>query len=494
MFLTTLGINKVYLDPTHDRCYCESCGSHIPKVLEYENDTSPYEVPHGWCGFGLKLPPKAEDLQIFEWCVTYHGCPAKFVPSILAEGSLLMPGDQLLDGTKLPNRLTRGGKDRIQLYTSPSVLYSELDIYTKPVQFQGSTVRIVLQCRQKPGFDTCKETIGWERKYGKVPISSHFSNKIIERFTKARGSIIPYRILIKKDSHTREMEEEIQLRKKQGAIKAQQEAQKRQAQLKRQQEAARLALAVKVKATITIRVKDLTGEETYFTVKLSTRMEKVFNVYAQRKGVDAGTLRFLRQGRRFDGDQTAESLGLKDQDTIDCLLRDTFLKSLITIRVKDLPGEETYFKVKMSTRMEKVFSAYAQRQGVDAGTLRFLRQGRRFDGDQTAESLGLKDQDIIDCLLRDSFLKSLITIRVKDLTGEETYFKVKMSTRMEKVFSAYAQRKGVDAGALRFLRQGRCFDGDQTAESLGLKDQDIIDCLLRHFYRVGAPHKRGERR
>jgi hypothetical protein len=122
-FLATLGINKVYLDPTHDRCYCESCGSHIPKVLERENDTSPYEVPHGWCGFGLKLPPKAEDLQIFEWCVTYHGCPAKVVPSILAEGNLLLPGDQLLDGTKLPNRLTRGGKDRIQLYTSPSVLY-----------------------------------------------------------------------------------------------------------------------------------------------------------------------------------------------------------------------------------------------------------------------------------------------------------------------------------------------------------------------------------
>jgi hypothetical protein len=33
--------------------------------------------------------------------------------------------------------------------------------------------------------------------------------------------------------------------------------------------------------TITIRVRDQTGEETFFKVKKSTRMEKVFNTYAQ---------------------------------------------------------------------------------------------------------------------------------------------------------------------------------------------------------------------
>jgi hypothetical protein len=91
-FLNSLGINAVYFDPAHDRCYCEGCGSHIPKVLEWENETSHYEVPHGWCGFGLKLPPKAEDLKIFDWCVAYHGCPARVVSSILAEGNLFCQG------------------------------------------------------------------------------------------------------------------------------------------------------------------------------------------------------------------------------------------------------------------------------------------------------------------------------------------------------------------------------------------------------------------
>ncbi|CAH0481557.1 unnamed protein product [Peronospora belbahrii] len=71
-----------------------------------------------------------------------------------------------------------------------------------------------------------------------------------------------------------------------------------------------------------------------------------------------------------------------------------------------------------------------------------------------------------------------ITIRVKDQSGEETFFKVKPNTKMEKIFSAYAQRKGVPASALRFLLDGTRISGDQTPKMLELEDQDQIDCAL----------------
>jgi len=41
-----------------------------------------------------------------------------------------------------------------------------------------------------------------------VAISPHFSNDQIERFTRSRGGIIPYRILVGLDVETREMEEQ----------------------------------------------------------------------------------------------------------------------------------------------------------------------------------------------------------------------------------------------------------------------------------------------
>eukprot|EP00579_Thalassiosira_antarctica_P001249 CAMPEP_0201869054 /NCGR_PEP_ID=MMETSP0902-20130614/2715_1 /ASSEMBLY_ACC=CAM_ASM_000551 /TAXON_ID=420261 /ORGANISM="Thalassiosira antarctica, Strain CCMP982" /LENGTH=94 /DNA_ID=CAMNT_0048394493 /DNA_START=129 /DNA_END=413 /DNA_ORIENTATION=+ len=71
-----------------------------------------------------------------------------------------------------------------------------------------------------------------------------------------------------------------------------------------------------------------------------------------------------------------------------------------------------------------------------------------------------------------------ITIRVRDQTGEETYFKIKKSTKMQKVFDTYAQRKGVQASSLRFLLDGDRIQPDATPKLLELDDQDQIDCML----------------
>ena len=214
-FLKSLGIDEAYFLAEHDRCYCPTCATHIPDVLEcYSAHGHPYEVPKGWCGFGLHTKRTAAAKKVFEkWAVSFHGCPSGVISSILEQGELLMPGDKMIDGTKLPNRLTRGDPSRIGLYTSPSIKYSELDIYTKPVQWRGHKVRTVLQCRQNmdvkpPELRIEGETIGWSRRFGDARFSQHFRNNEIERFTEARGSIIPYRVLVGLDITTREHEEE----------------------------------------------------------------------------------------------------------------------------------------------------------------------------------------------------------------------------------------------------------------------------------------------
>jgi small ubiquitin-related modifier len=52
-------------------------------------------------------------------------------------------------------------------------------------------------------------------------------------------------------------------------------------------------------------------------------MSKVFETYAQRKGVQAASLRFLLDGERILDDQTPKMLELDDQDQIDCMLEQT---------------------------------------------------------------------------------------------------------------------------------------------------------------------------
>lgn len=63
-------------------------------------------------------------------------------------------------------------------------------------------------------------------------------------------------------------------------------------------------------------------------------------------------------------------------------------------------------------------------------------------------------------------------------TGEETFFKIKRTTKMQKVFETYAQRKGVQSASLRFLLDGERIEPDSTPKMLELDDQDQIDCML----------------
>ena len=76
--------------------------------------------------------------------------------------------------------------------------------------------------------------------------------------------------------------------------------------------------------SINIRIRDQTGEETFFKVKLTTKLDKVFNAYSTRKGVRATDLRFLYDGQRVRGDETPGKCGtppvcMADGDQLDCM-------------------------------------------------------------------------------------------------------------------------------------------------------------------------------
>lgn len=60
----------------------------------------------------------------------------------------------------------------------------------------------------------------------------------------------------------------------------------------------------------------------------------------------------------------------------------------------------------------------------------------------------------------------------------ETQFKVKKSTKMKKIFAAFASKNGVQLSSLRFLLDGAAIDGEQTPKMLELEDGDQIDCFL----------------
>lgn len=68
-----------------------------------------------------------------------------------------------------------------------------------------------------------------------------------------------------------------------------------------------------------------------------------------------------------------------------------------------------------------------------------------------------------------------IVLRVRDQTGEEIQFKVKPTTKMEKILNAYADRKGVSVAALRFMVDGERINPTDTPSTLELENDDQVD-------------------
>lgn len=71
----------------------------------------------------------------------------------------------------------------------------------------------------------------------------------------------------------------------------------------------------------------------------------------------------------------------------------------LNVKVKGQSGDEVFFKIKKTTKFEKLMSAYCERQGYQMDAIAFLFDGNRLNKDQTPTELKMEDGDEIDAML-----------------------------------------------------------------------------------------------
>ena len=165
----------------------------------------------------------------------------------------------------------------------------------------------------------------------------------------------------------------------------------------------------------------------------------------------------------------------------------------VTLRVKDQAGEELFFKVKPTTRMQKVFESYAQRRGVSLDALRFMVDGEKIHENDSPKTLELEDNDQIDVMLEtvggtlkewdqsapsNTDSEQVLTLKVREQTGEEMVFKVKKHTSMKKIMAAFADKKGVSLNHLTFMFDGNRITEEDTPKMLEMEDGDQLEVVL----------------
>ena len=68
----------------------------------------------------------------------------------------------------------------------------------------------------------------------------------------------------------------------------------------------------------------------------------------------------------------------------------------IRLKVVGRFDDEVHFRVKQTTKMGKIMKSYSGGVGLPDTCLRFLFDGRRINEDDTAESLEMKQDDVVD--------------------------------------------------------------------------------------------------
>ena len=152
-----------------------------------------------------------------------------------------------------------------------------------------------------------------------------------------------------------------------------------------------------------------TGHSQVFLVNTKTRTIKIIKAYAERHNLDPSELEFyLSPMERIYGNERVRNLGLEDYEKI-VVRKNRRLSPYLAIsrnangdqvhvprerfiRVVDRAhGQDTIFRVKLTSKIRRVMTAYAAYNGLDLSSLSFhLRPLERLVGMEEVGSLDLE--------------------------------------------------------------------------------------------------------
>eukprot|EP00919_Chromeraceae_sp_WS-2016_P022608 GHVR01053681.1.p1 GENE.GHVR01053681.1~~GHVR01053681.1.p1 ORF type:complete len:101 (+),score=26.98 GHVR01053681.1:69-371(+) len=71
-----------------------------------------------------------------------------------------------------------------------------------------------------------------------------------------------------------------------------------------------------------------------------------------------------------------------------------------------------------------------------------------------------------------------LNLKVKATDGNEVHFRIKRTTKLEKLMTAYCTRLGQNIDAVRFMFDGDHVRKEQSPNDIGLDDGDVLDAML----------------
>uniref|UniRef100_A0A1I7Y0R9 Ubiquitin-like domain-containing protein n=1 Tax=Steinernema glaseri TaxID=37863 RepID=A0A1I7Y0R9_9BILA len=227
---------------------------------------------------------------------------------------------------------------------------------------------------------------------------------------------------------------------------------------------------------ITLKVIMADKKEFRFSMKTKTALSELMKSYANCKGLDVSSLRFIYHGRRIRESDTPYLYAMRDNDTIRVFPKlDT-----VRLRVNFITGtKEMCFTMRSTSPISEMMPIYAN---YIASTPRYY-----FKDSDTPDSLYLEDNDEILATVILGGPPSApempemperenpeVKLKVIMTDKKEICFSVKKGTELCNLMKSYASCQGLDVNSLRFTFIGRRMRESDTPCLYQMRDNDEI--------------------
>ncbi|CAF0981092.1 unnamed protein product [Adineta steineri] len=188
-FLESVSWPFAFRQEAHDRCYYERC--YPPHLKDTMDTRFAISVDEGFFNH--------HDVWD-KWLNCYHGTSIENAKSCVEHRQLLLPNDTTMHGKKPEIREGHiPGQDYV--FTTPSISYAALDYYAhtynfrSPYNLQLHTIKVVLQCKQKPDSIIVQPETVDARRQG-IKICRYIPNDKLEWKTQNRSTVTIYGLLL----------------------------------------------------------------------------------------------------------------------------------------------------------------------------------------------------------------------------------------------------------------------------------------------------------